>query len=223
MSFIETRNLTKIYEMGKHKIYAVNKVNLRIDKSEFIIVFGPSGSGKTTLLMLLGGLIKPTEGNILIDNQDITKFSESKLVKWRRENTGFVFQKINLISFLDVFDNIIVPLIPSSEDHKKIKRRVLTLIDKVGLSNRVNHTPSKLSVGEQQRVAIARALVTNPQIVFADEPTSHLDTDTGKKIVSLMKQLQDELKITFIVSTHDPELLSLADRTIKMRDGKIYP
>ena len=221
MSFIETKNLVKIYRVGNKKIYAVNNINLKINKNEMIILFGPSGSGKTTLLLLLGALIRPTSGKIFVDGNEITKLSESKAVEWRRKNIGFVFQKINLIDFLNVYDNVIVPLAPSNIKSAEVKKRALNLIEKVGLRDRINHKPSQLSVGEQQRVAIARALITNPRIVLADEPTSHLDSETGKEIVTLMKQLQKDLQITFVVSTHDPDLLSLADRRVRMRDGKV--
>ena len=221
MSFIETKNLVKIYRVGNKKIYAVNNINLKINKNEMVILFGPSGSGKTTLLLLLGALIRPTSGKIFVDGNEITKLSESKAVEWRRKNIGFVFQKINLIDFLNVYDNVIVPLAPSNIKSAEVKKRALNLIEKVGLRDRINHKPSQLSVGEQQRVAIARALITNPRIVLADEPTSHLDSETGKEIVTLMKQLQKDLQITFVVSTHDPDLLSLADRRVRMRDGKV--
>ena len=221
MSFIETKNLVKIYRVGNKKIYAVNNINLKINKNEMIILFGPSGSGKTTLLLLLGALIRPTSGKIFVDGNEITKLSESKAVEWRRKNIGFVFQKINLIDFLNVYDNVIVPLAPSNIKSAEVKKRALNLIEKVGLRDRINHKPSQLSVGEQQRVAIARALITNPRIVLADEPTSHLDSETGKEIVTLMKKLQKDLQITFVVSTHDPDLLSLADRRVRMRDGKV--
>ncbi|MCD6485127.1 MAG: ABC transporter ATP-binding protein [Candidatus Odinarchaeota archaeon] len=221
MNFIEIKNLTKIYEMGNKKIYAVNNVNLTVNKEEFIILFGPSGSGKTTLLLLLGGLIKPTSGSIIVEGQDITKLRVSALVRWRQKNVGFIFQKINLIDFLDVYDNVIVPIVPFKINLNDSKKKAHELIERVGLKERTSHRPSQLSVGEQQRVAIARALITEPKIVLADEPTAHLDTETGKKIVKLMKELQKRFKSTFIVSTHDPELLNLADRIVKMRDGKV--
>ena len=223
MNFIEIKDLTKIYEMGNKKIYAVNNVNLTVNKEEFIILFGPSGSGKTTLLLLLGGLIKPTSGSIIVEAQDITKLNGSALVRWRQKNVGFIFQKINLIDFLDVYDNVIVPVVPFKRElnDNDTKKKALELIEKVGLKERISHKPSQLSVGEQQRVAVARALITEPKIILADEPTAHLDTETGKKIVELMKELQKRFKSTFIVSTHDPELLNLADRIVKMRDGKL--
>ena len=221
MSQIKIENVTKVYKVGGSKIYAVRDVNLEIEKGEFISLFGPSGSGKTTLLMLLGSIIKPTSGKILFDGTDITTFSEDKAAEWRQKNIGFVFQKINLVEFLDALDNVLLPLYPLNVDFESLKKRALKLIERVGLSDRVNHKPAQLSVGEQQRVAIARALIGNPKVVLADEPTAHLDTETGKKIISLMKELNEEFGVTFIVSTHDPEMVSSADRIVKIRDGRI--
>ncbi|MGQ4834176.1 MAG: ABC transporter ATP-binding protein [Candidatus Asgardarchaeia archaeon] len=221
MKQVVVENLTKIYTVGKGKIYAVNNVNFTIEKGEFIILFGPSGSGKTTLLMLLGALIKPTSGTILYDSTDITKFSEDSAAAWRQKNLGFVFQKINLIDFLNAIDNVLLPIYPLDVDIKSFEEKARKLLERVGLANRINHKPAQLSVGEQQRVAIARALINDPQIVLADEPTAHLDSETGKKIIELMKELNDEMNVTFVVSTHDPDIISVADRVIKIRDGKI--
>jgi len=207
--------------MGEKEIYAVREVSFEVEKSEFIILFGPSGSGKTTLLMLLGALIKPSEGRIIYDGQDITRFSEDEAAEWRQKNIGFVFQKINLIEFLNALDNVLLPLYPLNVDFSVLEKKALKLLERVGLSERVTHKPAQLSVGEQQRVAIARALIGDPKVVLADEPTAHLDTETGKKIIKLMKELNEELGVTFIVSTHDPEMTSVADRIIKIRDGKI--
>ena len=171
--------------------------------------------------MLLGALIKPSEGRIIYDGQDITRFSEDEAAEWRQKNIGFVFQKINLIEFLNALDNVLLPLYPLNVDFSVLEKKALKLLERVGLSERVTHKPAQLSVGEQQRVAIARALIGDPKVVLADEPTAHLDTETGKKIIKLMKELNEELGVTFIVSTHDPEMTSVADRIIKIRDGKI--
>ena len=140
---------------------------------------------------------------------------------WRRKNVGFIFQTINLVDFLNVLENVMLPLYTAKIDVHELREKALKLIKRVGLEERVKHKPSQLSVGEQQRVAIARALINNPEIVLADEPTAHLDLETGKKIISLMKELRDEYGTTFIVATHDPEIVSMADRTIKMRDGRV--
>jgi len=218
---IIVKNAYKIYEMGDKKIYAVKDVSLRVKQGEFVAIFGPSGSGKTTLLMLLAAIIKPTHGEIFYDKLDITKLSESEAAKWRYENIGFIPQKINLIEFLDVLDNVLAPTYPYVKNFEEVKKRALELIKRVGLSHRIKHKPAQLSVGEQQRVAIARALINNPKVVLADEPTAHLDTETGKRIVMLMKELRDEYNVTFIVSTHDPEIAKIADRIIEIRDGKI--
>lgn len=221
MSFIRVESLTKVYRVGGRDIFAVNDVSFSVDEEEFIVLFGPSGSGKTTLLMLLAALIKPNKGRIYIKDQDITRFGDDEAALWRRENIGFVFQTINLIDFLNVLENVMLPLYTAKIDHRELKERALELIERVGLMERVKHRPSQLSVGEQQRVAIARALINDPDIVLADEPTAHLDFETGKRIISLMKELRDEYGTTFIVATHDPEIMSMADRNIKMRDGKI--
>jgi len=221
MSFIEVKDLTKIYSVGGKNIFAVNNVSFSLREKEFTILFGPSGSGKTTLLMLLAALIKPNKGHIYVRGQDITKFSEDEAALWRRKNVGFIFQTINLVDFLNVLENVMLPLYTAKIDVHELREKALKLIKKVGLEERVKHKPSQLSVGEQQRVAIARALINNPEIVLADEPTAHLDLETGKKIISLMKELRDEYGTTFIVATHDPEIVSMADRTIKMRDGRV--
>lgn len=221
MTEIIVKNAYKIYEIGGKRIYAVKNVSLRIKQGEFVAIFGPSGSGKTTLLMLLAAIIKPTHGEIFYDKLDITKLSESEAAKWRYENIGFIPQKINLIEFLDVLDNVLAPTYPYVKNFEEVKKRALELIKRVGLSHRIKHKPAQLSVGEQQRVAIARALINNPKVVLADEPTAHLDTETGKRIVMLMKELRDEYNVTFIVSTHDPEIAKIADRIIEIRDGKI--
>ena len=221
MSMVKIENLTKIYEVEKNKIYALRNVSFTIQKGEFIILFGPSGSGKTTLLLLLGAIIKPTSGKILFGKTDITTFSEDDGAEWRHNNVGFVFQKINLIDFLNVLENVTLPRYTSNEPFDKVEERAIELIKRVGLAKRINHKPAQLSVGEQQRVAIARALIGNPQIVLADEPTSHLDTETGTKIVKLMKELNSEFGTTLVVSTHDPEIAKLATRIIHIRDGRI--
>ncbi len=221
MKTIKVDNVMKIYKKGKGQIYALRGVNLEVEEGEFVAIFGPSGSGKTTLLMVMAGIIKPTSGSILYDSLDITKLSESQLAYWRHENIGFIFQNINLIPFLNVLDNVIIPMIPFTKNNKDLEQKALSLIELVGLSHRIRHKPSELSGGEQQRVAIARALINNPKVVFADEPTAHLDTDTGSKIVKLMKDISEEKKVTFIISTHDAEIAKISDRIIKIRDGKI--
>ncbi len=221
MKTIKVDNVMKIYKKGKGQIYALRGVNLEVEEGEFVAIFGPSGSGKTTLLMVMAGIIKPTSGSILYDSLDITKLSESQLAYWRHENIGFIFQNINLIPFLNVLDNVIIPMIPFTKNSNELEQKALSLIELVGLSHRIRHKPSELSGGEQQRVAIARAMINNPKVVFADEPTAHLDTDTGSKIVKLMKDISEEKKVTFIISTHDAEIAKISDRIIKIRDGKI--
>jgi len=221
MKIVKVERLTKIYKVGRREIYAVNNINFTVNEGEFLILFGPSGSGKSTLLMLLAALMKPSSGKIYIKGKDITSFSENEAATWRRENIGFVFQTINLADFLNVLENVMLPLYTAKINLKELRSKALKLIERVGLKDRVKHLPSQLSVGEQQRVAIARALINNPALILADEPTAHLDSETGGKIISLMRELGEEYGTTFIIATHDPEIISKSDRMIKMRDGKI--
>ena len=202
-------------------VHALRNVSLEVSQGEFVSIYGPSGSGKTTLLMIMAALIKPTDGSVFYDDLDVTKLSPDQAAKWRFENIGFIFQLLNLIDFLDALENVVVPMIPYSRGEEEIVEKAKVLLERVGLADRIHHKPWQMSVGQQQRVAIARALINDPKIVFADEPTAHLDTETGAKIVKLMKELSEEKNVTFIISTHDPEIAKISDRIIRIRDGKV--
>lgn len=214
---IFTENLTKSYEKGSVK--ALDGVNLVIERGDFVSIIGPSGSGKSTLLNMLGGLDKPTSGTVIIDGVDITK--EKDLSELRSAKVGFIFQLHNLIPNLNALDNVEIPLIGTGMKEKEMKQRAKYLLEAVGLGDRMKQKPNKLSGGQRQRIAIARALVNNPSIILADEPTGSLDTKTGARILDLLKNIQENNNVTFIIVTHDPEVAAMANRTIKIRDGRI--
>ena len=214
---IFTENLTKSYEKGSIK--ALDGVNLVIERGDFVSIIGPSGSGKSTLLNMLGGLDKPTAGTVIIDGVDITK--EKDLSELRSDKVGFIFQLHNLIPNLNALDNVEIPLIGTGMKEKEMKQRAKYLLEAVGLGDRMKQKPNKLSGGQRQRIAIARALVNNPSIILADEPTGSLDTKTGARILDLLRNIQENNNVTLIIVTHDPEVAAMANRTIKIRDGRI--
>jgi len=218
---LEVKKVKKSYHMGKILVPALRGLSFEVKKSEFLTIFGPSGSGKSTLLHLMGGLDRPDEGEILIDNINILKLSDSDLARLRLTKIGFVFQFFNLLPRMTASRNVALPLIIAGLPEKETAERTREMLTLVGLETREKHRPHELSGGEQQRVAIARALVNNPKIVFADEPTGNLDTKTGKEIIQLMKRLNDEKGQTFIIVTHDPRIAEEADRTVYLKDGLI--
>jgi len=218
---IETVNLTKIYRLGPVEVRALYDVNLKVRRGEMVAVVGPSGSGKTTLLNMIGGLDKPTRGKVYIEGMDITRMDDKELAILRRKKIGFVFQFYNLIPVLDAYENVELPLIITGVPEEERRRRVKRLLKLVGLEDRMHHRPDELSGGEQQKVAIARALANNPSIILADEPTGDLDTETGMKIMNLLKEISREEKVTVVVVTHDPQVAAIADRRIHLRDGRI--
>ena len=216
---IETRNLTKNYIVPKSgEVKVLKGIDLLINSGEKVALMGPSGAGKSTLIHILGLMDKPTSGNVLIDDKDITSFTQTKLAKMRKENIGFVFQFHYLLADFTVMENILMPV---WNDRKVKKESALNMLEIMGLTDRANHMPNELSGGEQQRVALARALINNPKILFADEPTGNLDRQTGEKIENLMFEMCSKLKTTLLVVTHSQELANLADRQIKIVDGKI--
>lgn len=216
---IETKNLTKNYIVPKSgEVKVLKGIDLLINSGEKVALMGPSGAGKSTLIHILGLMDKPTSGNVLIDDKDITVFAPTKLAKMRKENIGFVFQFHYLLADFSVMENILMPV---WNDRKIKKDYALNMLETMGLTNRANHMPNELSGGEQQRVALARALINNPKILFADEPTGNLDRKTGEKIENLMFEMCSKLKTTLLVVTHSQELANLADRQIKIVDGKI--
>lgn len=205
MSLVKIENLYKSYRKGNEIIPVLNNINLSIEEGEFLALMGPSGSGKSTLLNLIAGLDKADSGSIIINGIDITKLSESKLAKWRSRNVGFIFQFYNLIPVLTAYENIELPLLLFNLTKRERKEHVLTVLKMVNLLDRSDHYPSQLSGGQQQRVAIARALVTDPTILVADEPTGDLDRNSATEILDLMERLNNELKKTIIMVTHDPK------------------
>ena len=216
---LETKNLTKNYIVPKSgEVKVLKGIDLLINSGEKVALTGPSGAGKSTLIHILGLMDKPTSGNVLIDGNDITSFSPAKLAKMRKENIGFVFQFHYLLADFTVMENILMPV---WDERKTKKEYALNMLETMGLTDRANHMPNELSGGEQQRVALARALINNPKILFADEPTGNLDRKTGEKIETLMFEMCNKLKTTLLVVTHSQELANLADRQIKIVDGKI--
>lgn len=216
MTLIEFDKVSKIYKMGSDEIRALDKISLSIDKGEFTVILGPSGSGKSTLLNLLGGMDRPTEGNIIFDGQQVSSFTEKQLELYRRDSIGFVFQFYNLIPSLTSRENVAIAakLTKNPLDTDKV-------IEAVGLSNRKKLFPSNLSGGELQRLSIARALVKNPKILLCDEPTGALDSATGTKVLSLLKNTAKENNIALIIVTHNSKLEEISDKLIRLKDGKI--
>jgi putative ABC transport system ATP-binding protein len=215
-------DVDKDYPMGQITVEALKGIDLTFDTGEFTTVAGPSGSGKTTLLNLIGCVDVPTSGEVLIDGQSTSGLSDAELTDLRLHKLGFIFQSFNLIDVLDVFQNVEFPLLIQGHHSDAERRsRVKKVIDQVDLSEQIKHRPGELSGGQRQRVAIARALVTEPKIVLADEPTANLDSETGKLIIDLMHEMNRELETTFIFSSHDPRIIELGDRVIRLVDGQI--
>ncbi len=221
MEVIKLTNVHKIYKESEVEVHAVRGVDLSIEEGEFTAIVGPSGSGKTTLLNMLGGLDTPTKGEIIIGGTKIHDLSPSKLIDFRRDNIGFVFQAYNLIPVLTAKEN--VEFIMQLQKRPKVQRekRAVELLEAVGLGKRVNARPAKLSGGQQQRVAVARALASKPKFVLADEPTANLDSVSTENLLDIMEKMNKEENITFIFSTHDARVVKKAHRVITLEDGKI--
>ena len=219
---IRASNLNKVYKTGEISLEVIKDFSLNIKEGEFISLIGPSGSGKSTVLNMLGCLDTPTAGSLVIEDEDITKMDSTSLANFRGKNIGFIFQSFNLIPVLTVYENIEYPLIMIQNlEEDERKKRINTLLKEVGMFDQKDKTPDKISGGQMQRVAIARALVTNPKIVFADEPTANLDSQTAHKIIELMKKIQKEHNTTFVFATHDEKIVSNVDRLITLVDGVI--
>ena len=221
MPVLKTNNLRKEYRMGDHLVMALDGVDFKVEKGEFIAIMGPSGSGKSTLLHLLGGLDAPSEGEVNLAGQTLSQLTEYQATLARRHNVGFVFQFFNLLPTLSAEENILLPLIIDGKNPKKYEGWLKELLSLVGLLDRKSHKPDQLSGGEQQRVAIARALITKPAILLADEPTGNLDSKTGTAIMELIRKTSLELEQTVILVTHDPKAATYAQKVIFLRDGKI--
>ena len=219
MVILETINLGKIYGKKQTRVNALNDVNLKISKGEFVAIVGPSGSGKSTFLHLIGGLERPSSGTIKVDNKDICCLSDKELAKYRRQKVGFVFQQYNLIPVLNVKENIELPL--KLDNVKVDKNYIEDLMKLLGIEERKDHLPNQLSGGQQQRVAIARALAAKPSIILADEPTGNLDSNTTKEVMDLLKKSIKKYNQTLIMITHNNEIAKKADRVISIVDGKL--
>ena len=219
MTILETQGLKKIYGSGETAVHALRGVDLTVENGEFVAIVGTSGSGKSTLLHMLGGLDRPTAGKVLVDGQDISALKDEALTIFRRRRIGFVFQSYNLVPMLSVYENIVLPI--QLDGAKVDGDYVGAVIAAMGLDHRLHSLPNQLSGGQQQRVAIARALASKPAIVLADEPTGNLDSKTSQDVLGLMKVTSQRFSQTMVMITHNEEIAQLADRTVRIEDGRI--
>lgn len=220
-SLIQLSNISKSYHRDSLEIPVLSNINMEVPEGEFLALMGPSGSGKTTLLNLIGGIDKPTTGSVLVKNQEISRFGESALAKWRSDNVGFIFQFYNLIPVLTAFENVELPLLLTNLNKSERKKRVEFALGVVGLADRIYHYPKQLSGGQEQRVAIARAIVTDPTIIVADEPTGDLDRTSAEEILTLMERLNNEFKKTIVMVTHDPHAAERAHKIRNLEKGDL--
>ena len=219
MSILKAENLVKIYGQGENEVKALNNVSLEIEEGEFVSIVGSSGSGKSTLLNMLGGLDRLTSGDIYINNKKLGDMKDEELTIFRRRNIGFVFQNYNLVPILNVYENIVLPI---ELDGVKIDEDYIdSIVNTLGLNQKLTNMPNNLSGGQQQRVAIARAIATKPAIILADEPTGNLDSKTGMDVIGLLKMTSQKFNQTIVMITHNEEIAQLADRIIRIEDGKI--
>lgn len=217
---IEINKITKLYEMGDEKLYALRGVDLVIEKNEYVAIMGPSGSGKSTLMNIIGCLDTPTSGDYILNGKDVHEMDDDELAEIRNREIGFVFQTFNLLPRSNALHNVELPLVYSGLSRSERLQRAEEALANVGLSDRMNHKPNELSGGQRQRVAVARALINNPSIILADEPTGNLDTKTGEEIMGLIKELNDKGN-TIIIVTHEEDVAKHANRIVKIRDGMI--
>ncbi len=218
---IDAKNVSKIYQLGKTEVNALNEVDLQVNAGDFMSIAGSSGSGKTTLLNLIGCLEKPSSGNISISGKDVSKMNSNQLADIRNHKIGFIFQNFNLIPVLTAYENIEFPLLLLDQSPKEREEKIMAVMKEVGIENRRNNKPEELSGGQRQRVAIARALVKKPEIILADEPTANLDSKTGQAIIQLMLKINQEKEATFVFSTHDKMIMEQATSLVKIHDGSI--
>jgi putative ABC transport system ATP-binding protein len=221
MNILEIRNVSKVYNETEVEVRAVDNVSLGFSEAEFAAIVGPSGSGKTTLLNLIGGLDRPTGGEIIIDGTNLASLKSSQLIDFRMRHIGFVFQAYNLIPVLTARENVEFIMSLQKWPKQQKDERTLELLEAVGLAGRSGSRPAKLSGGQQQRIAVARALASRPKFVLADEPTANLDSKSASTLLEIMEKLNHEEKITFIFSTHDPRVVRMAHRIITLEDGKV--
>ncbi|MFT5871524.1 MAG: putative ABC transport system ATP-binding protein [Clostridium sp.] len=219
MLLLKTENLKKYYGKDTNLVKALDGVNFEVKKGEFVAIIGTSGSGKSTLLHMLGGLDRPTEGKVIIDGKDVFNMNEEQLTIYRRRNIGFIFQNYNLVPILNVYENIVLPI--ELDGNKIDKEYIEDIASILRLSSKLNNLPNNLSGGQQQRVAIGRALAAKPSIILADEPTGNLDTKTGQEVLGLLKITSKKFNQTIVMITHNEEIAQLADRIIRIEDGKI--
>lgn len=219
--FIDLRNVSKSYQRGGQKVPVLHSLSLTVPKGDFLALMGPSGSGKSTLLNLIAGIDRPDSGSITVDGRNIASLSESELAAWRAAHVGFIFQFYNLIPVLTAYENVALPLELTTLSASARKDRVVDALNKVGLSDRMDHTPNELSGGQQQRVAIARALIADPALIVADEPTGDLDRDSAKEILSMLGRLNKEMGKTILMVTHDPKAAEYARAILHLEKGQL--
>ena len=219
---IETKNLVRIFGKDETKVTALDHVNVTIEKGEFTAIIGPSGSGKATLLQLIGGLDEPDEGDVLLSGTNIANMSGTELSDFRRDHIGFIFQSYNLIPVLSAEENIEYIMLIQGVSEQQRKNRVQEMLALVGLEGLGDRRPAQLSGGQQQRVAVARAMASKPDIILADEPTANLDSATGIALLEVMRELNEQMNMTFVFSTHDQKIMDRADRLIHLEDGKVH-
>ncbi|HUT33415.1 MAG TPA: ABC transporter ATP-binding protein [Planctomycetota bacterium] len=220
-NIVRTRDVTKVYRMGKIEVHALRGVDLEIRAGEYISIMGPSGSGKTTLFNMVGGLDKPTTGKVYIEEVDVAQLDAYELAWLRCRKIGYIFQTFNIIPVMTALENVTLPMVFAGLTTDEARDKGVELLGRVGLGDRLSHKPFELSGGQQQRVAIARAMANDPSLILADEPTGNLDIKTGTEIIGLLKQLNKENSVTIISATHDHKMLSASDRIVWIRDGKV--
>ncbi|MDK2945784.1 ABC transporter ATP-binding protein [Geotoga petraea] len=220
MNVMTLKNIRKTYHMGKIDVHALKDISFEVEKGDFTIIIGPSGSGKSTLLQILGGLDRPTSGDVIIERENISNMKDQELAIVRNKKIGFVFQKFNLLSNMTALENVALPMVYAGVGLSERKEKAKELLDLVGLGNRVTHKPNELSGGQQQRVAIARALANDPTFLLADEPTGNLDTKSGIDILKVFHKLHSMGK-TLVIVTHDQEMVDEGNKVVKIRDGLI--
>ena len=218
---VRVGGVDKVYKRGSEAVHVLADLSVEVRQGEFLALMGPSGSGKSTLLNLIGGLDRPSKGFVIVGDERIDELADRELAAWRARHVGFVFQLYNLLPVLNALENVELPLLLGGRSTAEARRRALRALEVVGLENRLRHRPSELSGGQQQRVAIARALAPEPAVIFADEPTGNLDTDSAKDIMQLIVQLNRENAQTFVLVTHAREVAAVASRIVRMRDGEI--
>ena len=221
MNIVECKDVTKVYQQGKVEVTALNGVSLSIEQGGFVAIAGPSGSGKTTMLNIIGGLDEADSGEVVVDGKVLNEMSQSELAELRLNKVGFVFQAYNLIPVLSALENVEFVMLLQGVPAKERRERAINILDDVGLSDKYDRRPAELSGGQQQRVAVARAIVSNPSIVLADEPTANLDSNTGRGLLEMMRDMNEKKGVTFIFSTHDSMVMAFARRLVRLRDGRI--